>query len=105
MENSRERHEKQLRFTDALWWAEHDEHQGKTLWCRVREGTMDFTELTRHEKDLLEDYKNGHLAERIQKILQERQCAQTIPKYAGAGACVCSRLPAYGYPHCAEQPV
>ena len=96
MEKSEKRNENQLRYSQALWWAEHEEHQGKKLWCRVRQGKVDFTELARHEKDLLRDYENGHLAERIQKILQERRCVQTIPKYAGAGACVCSRLSACG---------
>jgi hypothetical protein len=65
VEQSEQRNENPLRYSQALWWAEQEEHQGKKLWGRVRQG-------------------------------KERRCVSTIPKYAGAGACVCSRLPAYG---------
>ena len=99
VEQSERRRERQLKRSADLWWAEHELHKGKHLSFQVRSSAVNFFDLSEREQSLAFGYEEGSLGARVKKLHQEREAEQAAPKYAGAGACICSRLAA-----CAEQP-
>ena len=99
VEQSEKRRENQLKRSDALWWAEHNLHKGRHLSFQVRDSQVNFFHLSEWDQNLAHSYEVGSLGARIKQLHQEREAEQAAPKYAGAGASICSRLPS-----CAEQP-
>ena len=99
VQQSERRRENQLKLSDELWWAEHDLHKGRHLSFQVRDSQVNFFHLSEKDQSLAEGYEDGSLGARVKQLHQNREAEQAAPKYAGAGASICSRLPS-----CAEQP-